>query len=363
MVNTTSCRTILIYRIGKLGDTLIAIPAIQAIRNKYPDHQLILLTERHKNKSHYISSWDVLGPTGWFDNVIIYEVSSGIINKINISYKLYKQLSYFNITCTYNLSPDRSPFQRKRDKVFFKNILGVPDYTDSKPFIPPKKDQNGNLPKVEPEWARLLYLVQKASLNIDYKLPIPQGYKEEASAIMHHHGITHEQDFIALGPGSKMPAKRWPTEYYLELCHHIIDRYPDITVIVFGGKEDEDVANILCTELEGRAHNLAGKLSIYGAAALLERCQIYVGNDTGTMHLAASVGLPCVAIFSARDYPGKWEPFGQSNSVLRNNIICSGCMLDVCDKSNECIRNINVMDVERQVDFMFHENNDKVKTT
>lgn len=356
-VNTTSCQAILIFRIGKLGDTLIAMPAIQAIRNKYPEHRLLLLTERHTNNSHHISSWDVLSPTGWFDDVFIYEVTPGLINKIKNLCKLFKQLRHLDIQHTYNLSPDRSPFQRNRDRLFFKNVLGIPGYTDSKPFSPPANGPDGSLPKVEAEWRRILSIVQETKQEHDYRLPIPQMYKDEVANVLLSQNINLGQNLIAIAPGSKMPAKRWPVECFADLGQHIIDSRPDITLIVFGGNEDEAVGNILCKEWGGRAYNLAGKLSIYGSASLLERCLLYVGNDTGTMHLAAMVGVPCVAIFSARDYPGKWEPFGRIHTILRNSVKCAGCMLEVCDKSNECIRSISVMDVKLQVFSMLQGSN------
>ena len=64
--------TVLIYRIGQLGDTLVAMPAIHAIRQNYPRHRLALLTDRHTGSNGYVSSWDVLCPTGWFDEVLFF---------------------------------------------------------------------------------------------------------------------------------------------------------------------------------------------------------------------------------------------------------------------------------------------------
>ncbi|MDA8430344.1 MAG: glycosyltransferase family 9 protein [Geobacteraceae bacterium] len=362
-VNRGCSQAILIYRIGKLGDTLIAMPAIQAIRNKFPDHRLLLLTEKHTNAAHHISSWDVLGPTGWFDAVVIYEVSSGLINKIKNFCKLFKQLRPLGIQHVYNLSPDRSPFQRKRDRFYFKNILRIPCYTDSKPFIPPAKNMDGTLPKLEAEWRRLLNLVQEARQECDYRLLIPQQFKGEAANKLDSHCIIPGQRIVAIAPGSKMPAKLWPIECFAQLGQHILEKYPDIALIVLGGKEDEDAGNTLCAGWGERAHNLAGQLSIYGSASLLEHCQLYVGNDTGTMHLAAMVGVPCVAIFSARDYPGKWEPFGRNHAILRHEAECSGCMLEVCDKFNECIKNVSVMSVKQQVISLLQGTTNKDKTT
>ncbi|HTK37882.1 MAG TPA: glycosyltransferase family 9 protein, partial [Pyrinomonadaceae bacterium] len=80
-------------------------------------------------------------------------------------------------------------------------------------------------------------------------------------------------------------------------------------------------------------------------AALLHKCTLYLGNDTGTMHLASAVGVPCVAIFSAADRAGQWEPFGNNNYVLRKRVECEGCGLDICCFQNMCLDLISADEV------------------
>ena len=82
------------------------------------------------------------------------------------------------------------------------------------------------------------------------------------------------------------------------------------------------------------------------SAALLDRCKLFVGNDTGTMHLAAAGGLPCVALFSARDEQGKWDPMGGPHHVIRKSVPCAGCMLVQCvERDRLCLRLIEVDEV------------------
>src|SRR5438093_55389 len=70
-------RTVLVFRVGQLGDTLIALPAIEAIRRRHPDDRLVLLTDRHPSDRKHVSSWEVLGPTGCFDSVLHYRPVRG----------------------------------------------------------------------------------------------------------------------------------------------------------------------------------------------------------------------------------------------------------------------------------------------
>ena len=86
-----------------------------------------------------------------------------------------------------------------------------------------------------------------------------------------------------------------------------------------------------------QSHNAAGELTVRQSAAVLDHCKMYLGNDTGTMHLAAAQSVPCVALFSARDWPGRWYPNGTANVILRQVVDCEGCMLETCDKGNLCL--------------------------
>jgi heptosyltransferase III len=78
----------------------------------------------------------------------------------------------------------------------------------------------------------------------------------------------------------------------------------------------------------------------------MKHCELFIGNDTGTMHMAAAVGLPCVAIFSSRERPGLWYPPGEGHRVFRSAIDCEGCGLVECiELGNECLKRISVEEV------------------
>src|SRR5205085_2524024 len=96
----------------------------------------------------------------------------------------------------------------------------------------------------------------------------------------------------------------------------------------------------------GTGTSAAGLLDVRTAAAVLARCRLFVGNDTGTLHLAAAAGTPCVGVFAAQDWPGRWQPYGLGHTVLRRPVPCEGCRLTVCTREGmRCLREITVEDV------------------
>jgi len=203
-----SNKTILIFRTGQLGDTLIAMPAIFAIRQKYPSHRLLLLTDRHPNRNSLVSSWDILGPTGWFDDVIFYVPAKGLWNTLKKLFFLIKKLYSVAPAHIFNLSPARNPWQCWRDRFFFQHLFGVANYRDSGIYVKPRKDHKGYLPRVVPEWNRLLRIVGLEGENFIFRLPIPEIERERVRQILQEEQITKNTMLLAIGPGSNRPTTK-----------------------------------------------------------------------------------------------------------------------------------------------------------
>lgn len=123
----------------------------------------------------------------------------------------------------------------------------------------------------------------------------------------------------------------------------LIENFGVFPVIV-GGPEDRTVGERLIDRW-GLGANAAGSLSVRVSAAMMERLTLYIGNDTGSMHLAAAAGLPCVAIFAAVDWPGRWHPIGDGHRVLRRHVECEGCHSPICFNYHKCLDLITVEQV------------------
>ncbi|HET9920165.1 MAG TPA: lipopolysaccharide heptosyltransferase II [Ktedonobacteraceae bacterium] len=111
-------------------------------------------------------------------------------------------------------------------------------------------------------------------------------------------------------PGMELTAKRWPLARYRTLASKLV-RELDAQVLLIGGSDDEALNAQLLEGLdvpEGRVRNLAGQTSIGELAALLERCALFIGNDSSPMHLAAAVGIPVIAIFGPTS-PQEYGPY------------------------------------------------------
>jgi ADP-heptose:LPS heptosyltransferase len=151
------------------------------------------------------------------------------------------------------------------------------------------------------------------------------------------------EGWVAICVGGKTSTQLWLLERYVEVVRILIEKHGLFPVII-GGREDRE-AGIKLLSQWGTGLCAAGELTVRESAALMEGAQFYLGNDTGVLHLAAAVGIPCVGIFSARNWPGIWEPYGRVHKVLRFDVPCSGCHLAVCSQNLECLTGISVEQV------------------
>ncbi len=329
-------KNILVFRTGQLGDSLIALPAIDAIRRRHAGYRMVLLTEQQP-VAGWISAWDVFGPTRWFDEVLFYRPAMNFWRRLATLLSVTWRLRRRHFQIVYDLAPERTLQQSRRDLFFFRYLCGIHDYRGGGYLAKPAKNQQGVLPRIEPEWRRLLRAADASGETTAFGLQIPDIDRHAARQALAALGIGASTPIVAIGPGSKMPAKRWPRERFRDVGTQLLQKYPELHLVVVGGIEDSDLGHELCRQWGERAHNLAGQLTPYASAAVLQHCVAYVGNDTGAMHLAGMVGTPCVALFSARDYPGQWEPYGRGHVVLRHETDCAGCMLEICPYENKCL--------------------------
>lgn len=346
-------KRVLIYRFGQLGDTIAAIPAIEAIRKHYPDREIVLLSETVGRETH-LGPALVLGDTGLVDSFTTYP-SVGSPKGIVAAISKLRSLSADGVDALVYLVPSIRPkSKRLRDLIVFR-LAGFPKILGASGFpsdITPR-NSDGSLRAVEHETDALLgrlardgvKVPQAGIARIDLRLkPEEQKVADEWLRVRGLDDSTGNRWF-AVCPGSKWASKLWPNEDYAELGLRLIKEL-GLSPVVVGGQEDRALAGDLLAHW-GSGFCAAGEMGVRESAALMGSAAFYVGNDTGAMHLAAAVGTRCVGIFSAQDWPGRWGPYGEGHRVLRADVPCAGCMSADCPNDVVCLRKISVDEVFR----------------
>jgi ADP-heptose:LPS heptosyltransferase len=159
-----------------------------------------------------------------------------------------------------------------------------------------------------------------------------------------------DRPIIALCPGCKKPGNAWPVDRFLEIARRLV-QLNRFEIVILGGPAERGLADFLTAGLNGAAIHAAGCFSVMESAALLSRCSLLIGLDTGTTHLAAAVGVPCVVVQSANSFPGHWDPLGANHSVLRADVPCEGCLLQECPVSGHpCMKSLSSESVWKAIE-------------
>ncbi len=149
---------------------------------------------------------------------------------------------------------------------------------------------------------------------------------------------------IGLCPGAEYgPAKRWLPERFAEAAERI-SKQASVQWILFGTTRDVTVGEQIAAKLGDQCVNRIGRTTLDQLIDELRECRLLLTNDTGTMHLAALLGVPVVAIFGSTE-PRLTGPLGKTHIVLRHHVECSPCFLRECPIDFRCMKAISVQEV------------------
>jgi ADP-heptose:LPS heptosyltransferase len=341
-------RKVLIYRTGSLGDTLVALPCFHLVARTFPNARRVLLANVPVH-SKAPAALAVLGDSGLVHGGMSY---AGATRNIWEMLRLMWMIRRFHPDLLVYMMPIRSLKSVSRDRLFFRlagvrRIVGLPSAENLKHRL------NAATGLYEPEASRLARTIAALGdarpadiANWDLRLTIPE--REAGARVL---GDLKGRPLIGCGPGTKMQAKDWGQEKWRALLGRIGAKYPSYGLAMIGVQEEAGFCDEAFRDWTGAKVNLAGMLSPRESAAVISQATLFIGTDSGPMHLAASVGVPCVCVFSAIGLPGVWFPIGERNTVIYHQTECYGCGLETCvimDK--KCIRSVTVDEMEQAVD-------------
>lgn len=321
---------ILILRTGNIGDIACAIPALSALRADFPQAHLCLLTS--PGIRGLPEARDVLDGLGLVDEIITFY--SNDLHDWRFCLALLKNLRYRDFDLFFLFPQNYSNLQRTfRDLLFacllkVKGALGFViahsfpgfDLRTLRDYVPPHN-----------EVERLLHLLVRAGINGSrhFTWNLPEPCHRQAEKILQPY-LQKGRPFVGFQVFAKAQANQWPLKNFSILGHLLQDTYCPI-FILFGGPAERERLLRLAESFSGDKLVVAGQVSVLETAALLGRCQVMVTMDTGPMHLAALVGTPIVALFSARQFPKMWEPHSENAVILRKAVPCELCFQKKCD--------------------------------
>ncbi|MBF0176530.1 MAG: glycosyltransferase family 9 protein [Magnetococcales bacterium] len=347
---------VLVFRFGSLGDTVLALPALSWIRSHYGAQSEITLLENRSFNAE-VAIRHLLENTPYIDHFLAYPTG-------NRSWSFYRELLLLSQKIRrekFDVVISLAPGQRFgrvahwRDSLFFLFCLiwhQVGFFPFPRRIIYPR-DANGR-PAVVPSEACFLFerltssgFATGRSLADPLSPPdikLTEEESKQADAWLAAHRRHPDRPLVIMAPGAKQPVNRWPPDRYAALGSLLLEK-KICEILIVGGKNEISLQErLLNTWQDGLG--ASGMFSPRITAAIMARSQLFIGPDSGPVHLASAVGVPCVAIFSDRDNPGRWHPLGKGHHVIRKAVHCGGCCFSTCPRSDHlCMTSISTSEV------------------
>ena len=342
-------KNILIYRIGNIGDIVCSIPSFIAIREYFPKAKITLLSS--PGRCGAVGAKELVKDSWYLDGLRIYHIED--INSFSKKVKFLKELRKENYDLFVTLPKNLIKFTTLVRNMIFAKLIGVSFAIGFKLRIirlfNKIRLKNGLLTKEVEALLKILNEDGVKNKEVKYDFPISGRDKARVEELLQSGRADafakggNRSPLVVIHPWAKRSTNRWPIERFIEVGQYLNVKY-NAGIIITGNSKEAEKAEVFKRTIGGNVLIAAGKLTLLQTAELLKRCHLLVSNDTGIVHIASAVNLPIAAVFSARDIPGRWYPWGDRNIVLREVVDCEGCFKEHCDIL-DCLKNINTDEV------------------
>jgi heptosyltransferase II len=326
--------SILVRATNWVGDAVMSLPALRALREKFPEAKISILAK----------PWvgDLYAREPFCDEMIAYTARN-----VGSKFKVARELAARKFDCAILLQnafdaaaiawmariPERIGYARDGRALLLTRAIAVP-----KP---------GEIPPHE----RFYYLELLRRAGIIDVLPESQAIRLEGAAAAREAGVERFAKFgidgpvIGVSPGAAYgSAKRWLPERFANAATRLAQEL-GASVAIFGSDAEREVCAAVETgvaaagEKAAPVKNFAGQTTLAEFIELAAACRVYLTNDSGPMHIASALGVPTVAVFGATNHLTT-GPTGPLARVVRHNVECSPCMQRECPIDHRCMTGV-----------------------
>ncbi len=333
---------ILVRATNWVGDAVMSLPALRAIRERFPRAYIAVLAK----------PWvaDLYEREPFADQVIPHTARPGA-GDWRGKWRLARRLRQGRFDCAILL-------QNAFEAALLAWLAGIPrrmgyDRNGRRLLLTDavKPPARGEIPRHQ----RFYYLELLRRLGMVYDLPISGAIRLEGAAEARRAGLGKLSelgcagDCVGVSPGAAYgAAKRWFPDRFAEAAAEVA-RTIGASVIVFGSESERPLCGevALLTGQRGvQTWNLAGRTSLRDFIELAAACRVFLTNDSGAMHIASALGVPTVAVFGATDAAAT-GPTGPLARVVREPADCSPCLLRECPIDHRCMARVEAARVAR----------------
>jgi heptosyltransferase-2 len=319
-----------------VGDAVMAIPALEAIRRTHAAAQIAILAQtavadlyRDQRFADKIVEYDKSGRhEGWWGR----EKLIAELRRERFDSAVLLQNAFEAAWLAWRVGiPERIGYARDGRGLLLTKPIRVPE--------------EGEIPRHEAhyylELLRGAGWIESRGEIAPIRLRVTAAERKAAGASLLRAGAREGAWRCAIAPGASYgAAKCWPAERFAALADRLISEC-GADVILFGTPGEKEMTARICSAMKHNPISLVGQTSLRDLATLFSACSIFIGNDSGAMHVAAAAGLPVIGIFGPTDPEGT-APWTPEFKLIREVVSCSPCFLRRCPVDHRCMTRISM---------------------
>lgn len=331
-------KKILVVQTAFPGDIVLTTPLFKALKKRFPESKLSVLTTP--------PGYELLRDIKEIDSLISYDKKCkdrGMPGLVRLVRMLRDER--FDIS----FSPHRS--QRTALILYGAGIPVRVGFSDASLSFLYSKKVNRNYSWHEVE--RVLSLLEPYGISVNKSdkapyLEIAADTRNGVKKIFDEAGVSSSDTVIGVAPGSVWETKRWIAEGYASLIDTLIERY-DVKVVLIGSPAERRTGDEILSLSKNRPIDLIGRTTLRELIAVIDRCQLLIGNDSAPGHIAAARMVPVVSIFGPTVPAFGYYPYGKDVAIVEKELSCRPCHHHGPKKCPEghfrCMKDITVDDI------------------
>ena len=323
-------KKILLVRTDRLGDVILSTPAIKNLRLAFPEAHIAFMCRPYTRGA--------LEGNPYLNEVIICD-------------KYGKHKNFWGILKLASLLRRKKfgwaiilhPTNRAHLVTFLAGIKFRVGWDRKMGFLLTKGIAHSKEEGQKHELEYTLDILRELNIPITDKqtyFPIRQEAEQKIEELFVKYGLNRSDKIVVMHPSASCPSKRWPQEKFSQLIKLLREKL-NVKVVIITSKDEVEFGKMIVEENE--VIDLRGKLSISEVGALLKRCALFISNDSGPVHIAASLNIPVIAIFGRKNpglAPERWGPVGTNSFYFHKDVGCETCLAHNCDKGFLCLEKI-----------------------
>jgi len=316
-----------------IGDVVLSLPALESLRKNLPQAQ-IWIAAREEVQDLYLSFDFVKGiiPLSGLNNFKNMRESAKKIKEYHFDAGLLLTNS-FSSALLFFLAKIPQRWGYSRDNRALLLTKGVP-----------LKNQDGPASHQLNYYLELISGLGFQTSNPELILPRSSKEKDWAKNELSALGYEPKKPLVILNPGAYYgPSKRWPAARFAELAS-MLQKKNKVQIMIVGSAEEVELAESIASSMAERPINVTGKTTLRQLAELISLANLFITNDSGSMHITNALRVPLIAIFGPTD-PRVTGPFHQPSAVIKKEVACWPCSYRKCPFDHRCMMEIESQEI------------------